>query len=40
MTAEIVIWTLVFFGVDIGALVWLSTIAIRKDKVKARVQEN
>lgn len=34
MTTEIVIWTIVFFTVDIGALVWLSTIAIRSDRDK------
>lgn len=34
MTTEILIWTLVFFGVDIGALVWLSTIAITSDRDK------
>ena len=34
MTAEILIWTLVFFGIDIGALVWLSMIAFGKDKQK------
>ena len=34
MTAEILIWTIVFFAVDIGALVWLSTIAIRSDRDK------
>lgn len=36
MTAEILIWTIVFFGVDIGALVWLSTIAIGSDRDKVR----
>lgn len=35
MTAEILIWTLVFFGIDIGAVVWLSTIAINSDRKKA-----
>ena len=36
MSAEILIWTLVFFGVDIGALVWLSTIAITSDRDKVQ----
>lgn len=34
MTAEILIWTIAFFAVDIGALAWLSTIAIRSDRDK------
>ena len=34
MTAEILIWTLVFFAVDIGALIWLSMIAFSKDRQK------
>lgn len=36
MTAEILIWTIVFFAFDVGALVWLSTIAIRSDRDKVQ----
>ena len=34
MTTEIMVWTLIFFGLDIGILAWLSTIAIRSDRDK------
>lgn len=38
MTTEILIWTVVFFAVDLGVLAWLSTIAVTSDRDK--VQED
>lgn len=34
---EVIIWTLVFFGGDLLVIVALMTLAIRKDKEKARL---
>jgi len=34
--AEVIIWTLVFFGGDLLVIAALMTLAIRKDKEKAR----